>query len=55
LLCNNWRYDMGKLIVLNVFLDIDLLRVVVGRYDPVTWVVCDNDGKILLTINMEEF
>lgn len=52
---NGWMYDMGKLVILNVFPDIDLLRAVATRYDPVTRVIRDNDGRALLSINREEF
>lgn len=50
---NGWMYDMGKLVVPNVFPDIDLLRVVAMGYDLVTWVIRDNDGRVLLSINIE--
>lgn len=54
-LCNRWKYDMEKLVVPNVFPDIDLLRVVASRYDPDSWTVRDSDGEVMLTINKEEF
>lgn len=30
--CNGWRLDMGKLVVPNVYLDIDLLKVVAPNF-----------------------
>ena len=51
---NGWMYDMGKLVVPNVFLDVDLLRAAAARYDLVTQIIRDNDGKVLLSINKEE-
>ena len=42
---------MGKLVVPNVFPDVDLLRAVAIRYDPITRVIRDNDGGVLLEIN----
>lgn len=42
---------MGKLVVPNVFLDVDLLLAVAARYDPVTRVIRDNDGEVLLNVN----
>jgi hypothetical protein len=50
-LCNGWKYDMGKLVVPNVFLDVDLLRVVASRYDPDSRTVRDRDREVLLTVN----
>ena len=50
---NGWRYDMGKLVVPNVFLDVDLLLAVAARYDPVTRVIRDNDGEVLLNVNAD--
>ena len=44
---------MGKLVVPNVFLDVDLLLAVATRYDPVTRVIRDNDGEVLLNVNAD--
>ena len=44
---------MGKSVVPNVFPDVDLLRAVAIRYDPITRVIRDNDGGVLLEINRD--
>lgn len=36
-------------------MDVDFLKAVVDRYDPVLRVIRGNDGEILLTIRREEF
>lgn len=50
-----WQYDLGKLVVLNVFMDVYLLRVVVDRYDPILRVIRGNEGEVFLSIIREEF
>lgn len=50
-----WQYDLDKLVVPNVFMDVDLLKVVADRYDPISRVIRGNEGEILLTIKREEF
>lgn len=49
------QYDLGKLLVSSVFMDVDILNVVANRYDPVSRVIRGNEGEILLTIRREEF
>lgn len=39
----------------NVFIGIDLLKVVVGRYDPISRVIRGNDGEVLLRVRREQF
>lgn len=43
-ICNPWRLDMGKLIVPNMYLDIDLLKANVANYDPIVRVVRTHFG-----------
>lgn len=50
-----WQYDLGKLLVPNVFMDIDLLKAIANRYDPISRVISGDEGEIMLTIKREEF
>lgn len=47
--------DVGKLVVLGVFMDMDLLTQIAHNYDPVTRSIRDINGKTLIEINNEEF
>lgn len=50
-----WELDVGKLVVLVVFMDTDLLTQMALNYDPVTRCIRDINGKTLVEINAEEF
>lgn len=39
-----WQYDLGKLVVPNVFMDVNLFKVVADRYDHVSRVIRGNEG-----------
>ena len=50
LLSNVWEFDVGKLVVPVVFLDVDLLVSLAKRYDPLTKVVRNFAGDRLFSI-----
>lgn len=33
---HTWKMDMGKLVVPNVYVDVDLVKDIAARYDPVS-------------------
>lgn len=45
---------MGKLIVPNVYMDIDLLKYIASKYDLVAKVVRAFDGVVMVRITKEE-
>lgn len=45
--------DMGKLVVLNAYIDVDLLKDIAARYDHVSKVVKTYDGLDMVNIIME--
>lgn len=51
---NPWNCDLGKLIVPNVYIDVDLLKEIVANYDPVTRTIKTYDGKEMVKITKEE-
>lgn len=50
-----WQYDLGKLMVPNFFMHVDLLRAVADKYVHFSRVIRENYGEVLLTIRREEF
>ena len=44
---NVWDFDVGRLVVLGVFLDVDLLMSMTNRHDPLTRVVNNYVGEWL--------
>lgn len=50
-----WELDVGKLIVLEVFMDVDLLTQIAANYDPMAKVIRNVNGGVLIEINYDEF
>lgn len=48
------NFDLGKLVVPNVFMDVDLLMTITKSYDPTIKVVRRIDGECLITISPKE-
>lgn len=53
-LSNIWQFDIGRLIVLGVFMDAELLIQIAKCYNPVTKCVKDINGKDLISITDDE-
>jgi hypothetical protein len=51
---NIWNFDLGKLVVLGVFMDADLLMAIAQNYDPAARIVRRLDGEFLISISAEE-
>ena len=49
-LSNVWEFDAGKLVVLSVYLDVDLLVSLVKRYNHLTKVVSNYVGDRLFVV-----
>lgn len=45
---------MGKMVVPNMFIYVDLLKVIVVNYEPLVRVVRAHDGQIMVWVNKEE-
>lgn len=52
---NPLNCDLGKLTVPNVYMDVDLLKVVANNYDPVTRTIRNYDEKEMVKITKKEF
>ena len=50
LLSNVWEFDVGKLVVPTIFLDVDMLVSLAKRYDPLTRVVSNFSGDKLFIV-----
>ena len=47
---NPWRFDLEKVVVPNVFVDVELINVLAKHYEPSTRTVRKLDGMPLLVI-----
>lgn len=45
---NVWCYDLGKLVVPNVFIEVDLMLHFVDRYDDTNRVITNIEGRSIL-------
>ena len=45
-----WEFDVGKLVVPSVFMDVDLLANLEKRYDPLTRVVSNYIGDRIFSV-----
>lgn len=50
---NLWKKNLGKLVVLNVFVDVELMKALVDCHDPRTKTICDYQGNPLVVINKQ--
>lgn len=46
--------DMGKLVVPNVYVDVDLVKDIIAKYDPVYKIVRACNGAQVIKITKEE-
>ena len=46
-----WEFDIGKLVVPSVFMDVDLLVSLAKRYDPLTKVVSNFTSHKLFSLS----
>lgn len=44
-ICNPWRMNLGKIVVPNVFLDVDLVKLLAEHYNSDLKPICDPQGK----------
>lgn len=51
---NLWDLNMGRLIVPNVYMDVDLLKDIASKYDLVSRAVRAYDGVVMVKITSEE-
>lgn len=47
---NPWFIDVGRLVVPNVFLEVDIIRVLAKIFEPVTKTIKRLDGPVLVDI-----
>lgn len=50
---NLWKRNLGKLVVPNVFVDVELMKALVNCYNPRTKTICDYRGNTLVVINKQ--
>ena len=51
---NIWKFDLGKLVVPRVFMDLELLTTIAQNYNPIERIVKRVHGECLIRINVEE-
>lgn len=49
-----WELDVGKLMVLGVFMDVDLLTMIAQNYDPIARCIRSVKGSVLIEIKDDE-
>ena len=54
-MCNPWNRNMAKLIFLEVFIDVDLLKALINSYNPITRAFHRHNGSILCTLDRTSF
>lgn len=52
---NPWKHNLEKLIVLDLFVDVDLMKEFIKAYNPVTRGFHRYDGSILCTLDKNSF
>ena len=52
---NPWTRNLGKLIVPEVYMDVDLIKALVNAYNPTTWPFHRKDMSILCTLSKDAF
>lgn len=50
---NLWKRNLGKLVVPNVFVDVELMKALVDSYDPKTKTIYDYRGNPMVAINKQ--
>lgn len=55
LVCNPWKNNLAKLIFLEVFVDVDLMKALIQSYNPATKSFHRRDGTILCTLDCASF
>lgn len=54
-ICNPWMRNLAKLIMPNVFVDVDLMKELIRSYNPITKCFHRYDGSILCTLDRNTF
>lgn len=52
---NPWMRNLGKLIMPEVYMDVDLINALVNAYNPTTWSFHRKDMSILYTLSKNAF
>lgn len=53
LVSNPWRLNIGRLVVPNVFISLELIKSLTNRYDPKTKIIYNKDNKPLVPIRKD--
>lgn len=52
-ICNRWKLNLGKLVVPNIYVNVDLLKLLAQNYDSKKRAICDRNGKPCFFISRE--
>lgn len=53
--CNPWKLNLGKLVVSNVFVNTDLMKLLVKHYNPKLKVICNLQVKPFIYVSTKQF